>query len=97
MEVAWCRVKIGAGWSIALALETVAGSALGLVEFRSHAEVGRPLRRYLDVIGADDMPVELMGKCGHLWTWPLVLDEHDELLGLAEEAGLGRVHWELVE
>src|SRR5712691_10163772 len=41
MEVAWCRVKIGAGWS----------SALGLVEFYRHAKVGRTLRCHLDVIG----------------------------------------------
>jgi len=52
-------------------------------------EVGRPLRRYLNVIGADDIPAKLMGKRGDLQPWPLVLDECDELLSLTEEAGLG--------
>jgi hypothetical protein len=59
--------------------------------------VGRTLRRHLDVIGVDDMPTELMGKGRHLRARPLVLDECDELLRLAEQVGLGRVCWELVE
>ena len=77
------RVKIGARRSIALPLEPVTGSALGLVEICRHLDVGRTLRRNRDVIGVDDMPAELMGKRGHLRAWPLVLDERDELLRLA--------------
>ena len=53
---------MSAGWPIALALAPVTSRALGLVEFCRHTEVGRTLRRHLDVISVDDMPAELMGK-----------------------------------
>ena len=97
MEVARCRIKIDARWSIALALETVAGSALALVEDDCGGEVRGTLWSNLNVVRADDMPIELMGERGHLWTWASALDEPNELLGLAEEARLGRVRWELTE
>jgi len=80
-----------------LALETVAGSALALVEAGRGGEVRGTLGSNLDVVRADDLPIELMGECGHLWTWTSVLDERHELLGLAEEARLDLVCWELVE
>ena len=97
MEVTRCRIKIGARWSIALTLETVAGSALALVEDSRGVEVRGTLGSNLNVVRTDDVPIELMGERGHLWTWTSVLDERHELLGLAEEAKLGRVYWELVE
>src|SRR5437867_3142709 len=97
VEVARCRLKIGAHWSIALALETVAGSALALVEDGRGGEVRGTLGSNLDVVRADDMPREPMGERGHLWTWTSVLDEHHELLSLAEEARVGCGCRELVE
>ena len=87
VEVAWCGVKISAGWPIALTLEPVTSSALGLVEFCRHLEVGRTLRRHRDVISVDDAS-GAMGKRGHLRTWTLVLNERDKLLRLTAEAGL---------
>jgi len=89
MEVTRYWIKIGARRPITPALETMTGSALGLVENRRSGEVRRMLGSNLDVVCADDLPIELMGKCGHLWTWMSALDEHNQLLGLAEEARLG--------
>src|SRR4249919_2354218 len=66
MEVARCRVETGTCWPIALALQTMTGSALGLVKFRREREVGKPLRSNLNIVGVDDIPAELMGQCGHL-------------------------------
>jgi hypothetical protein len=97
MEVARCRIKTGARWSIALALETVAASALVLVEEGSSGEVRRTLGSNRDVVRADDTPIEPMYERGYLWTWTSVLDERHELLGLAEEARLDLVCWELLE
>jgi hypothetical protein len=85
VEVAGCRIKIRARWSIALTLETVAANALALVEDGRMGEVRGTLGSNLDIVRADDVPIELMGEGGHLWTWTFVLDERYELLGLAEE------------
>ena len=89
MEVTRCRIETGTCWPIALALQTMTGSALGLVKFRREREVGKPLRRNLNIVGVDNIPAELMGQCGYLRAWPPVLDEPDEVLGLAAQARLG--------
>jgi hypothetical protein len=75
----------------------MAGSALTLVEEGRRGEVRGTLGSNLDVVCADDMPIELMGERGHLWTWTSVLDERHELLGLAKEARLDLVCSELLE
>jgi hypothetical protein len=64
---------------------------LGLIEDDHSVEIRGTLGSNLDVIRADDMPIEPMGERGHLWTWTSVLDECHELLGLTEEARPGRV------
>jgi len=75
----------------------MASSALALVEDGRGGGVWGTLGSNLDVVRADNMPIELMGESGHLWTWTSMLDVCNELLGLAEEARLGRVCWEFVE
>jgi hypothetical protein len=66
VEVTRCRSKAGTRRSIALALETVAGSALALVEEGRGGEVRGMLGSNLDIVRADNLPIELTGKRGHL-------------------------------
>jgi hypothetical protein len=70
---------------------------LGLVEFCREGKVRRTLWRNLNVVGMDDIPAELMGQCGYLRAWPPVLDEADEVCGLAAQVRLGGVCWELLK